>query len=74
MYLSAKTKVSEEVRRIINNGFESHHPFKSPQDYLSILDEVRQLPLEEFKLCLETIKQVVEKHSGCYGCHGKGLA
>ena len=78
MYLDENANVSDEVRRIINNGFFSNHPFKYSsfqlESYLRIIKEVRMLPHNDFLLCLDAVKRVVQKNSNCAGCYGKGLA
>lgn len=67
-----------EIRRVIDNGFYSHHPFKGNsgqlEDFVSIFDEMKALDQASFRNCLGVIQDLVEKNVGCADCHGKGLA
>lgn len=78
-FIGDDIEVPDKIRRVINNGFYSEHPFKYAsaqlEDYISIYEELRQLPPAEFLLCLESITTVVDgKMASCNGCFGKGLA
>ena len=78
MSLSDRANVSGELRRMINNAFYEHHPFKRSSgqldDFLRSFHEIRQLPPEDFSLCFEAIHEVLTRNSDCNGCYGKGLA
>lgn len=78
MSLSDKANVSGELRRVVNNAFYEHHPFKRSsgqmEDFVRSFHEIRQLPPEDFSLCFEAIHEVVVRNSDCDGCYGKGLA
>jgi len=76
--LSEKAQVSENLRRIINNGFYIQHPFalSSAQlgDMISIFAEMRRLPAEDLALCVKAIDALVHSKEDCVGCYGKGLS
>ncbi|MBJ7392783.1 MAG: hypothetical protein JHC85_14540 [Chthoniobacterales bacterium] len=78
MSLSDKANVSGELRRVINNAFYEHHPFKRSsgqmEDFVRAFHEIRQLQPEDFSLCFEAIHAVLVRNSDCNGCYGKGLA
>ena len=78
MCLPENTNIPENIERIINNGFYSHHPFQGSSgqfaDLISIFDDIRQLPQQELKQCLLALNTLIEKNRGCFGCYGKGLA
>lgn len=78
MSLSDRANVSGELRRVINNAFYEHHPFKRSsgqmEDFVRSFHEIRQLPPEDFSHCFEAINEVVARNSECGGCYGKGLA
>lgn len=77
MSLSDHANVSKELRRVINNAFYEHHPFRSASgqltDFILSFHEIRQLPLQDFSLCVDAIREVVVRKNCCYGCYGKGL-
>jgi len=77
MCLNEKANVTTEVRRIINNGFFTHHPFKNSsaqlEDNIKILNYLRALPEKDFHLCINAIDKTVSKTEFCPNCYGKGL-
>ena len=77
LLLSEEANVPAEIRRIINNGFYTHHPFNRRcglREFLGIFEELRLLPLQDFEYCVEAINRLLDRNSTCYGCYGKGLA
>jgi len=77
MKLNQEANVTENVRRIINSGFTSLHPFCSGQiiDFISIFQELRDLSVNDFRYCVSALKKIVEAQDDtCVGCYGKGLA
>jgi hypothetical protein len=79
MILDENAKVSADIRRIINNGFYTHHPFRSSSgqlgDFIRIAEQIRSLPADDFSYCFEAIAEQVDKRRlDCTGCYGKGLA
>jgi len=78
MYLSEAANVSDNVRRIIDNGFHTQHPFKLSsaqlEDFISVYNEIAELPKDDFQLCWDTLRELTDSVDWCPGCHGKGLA
>ena len=78
MCLPDNVNLNENLKRIINNSFFDNHPFRSCPgqlgDFISIFDDIRNLPNEKFTIVVSTITKVVEKNKKCDGCYGKGLA
>jgi hypothetical protein len=78
MCLSEQANVSENTRRILDNMFFTHHPFKRSsgqlEDLISIYRELRELPPEDFDLCIAAINKCARIMEECPGCYGKGLA
>ena len=78
MSLSEQANVSESTRRILDNMFFTHHPFKRSsgqlEDLISIYKELRDLPAEDFDLCVAAINKCATIMEVCPGCYGKGLA
>ncbi|MDD3052196.1 MAG: hypothetical protein PHR06_13765, partial [Candidatus Cloacimonetes bacterium] len=77
MYLSDEANVSDDLRRIINNGFHVYHPFKLKsaqlEDFIKSIHEIRELPLKDFHLCLEAVEKIAAKIRFCYRCYSKAL-
>jgi hypothetical protein len=77
MCLSDEVDVPDNVRRIVNNGFYTKHPFAFSsaqlEDFVLILPEVRSLLSPVFDHCVETLTGLVDSVRDCEGCFGKGL-
>jgi hypothetical protein len=77
-YLDDNVDVSDEIRRIINNGFHSIHPFmyrsNHLKDFLQIINNIRSLPESDFNHCIDAVHRLVMKNLLCPRCHGKGLS
>ena len=78
MSLSEQADVSDNLRRILDNMFFSHHPFKYSsgqlEDLLSVYRELRQLPAVDLDLCVDAISKRTNELKFCQGCYGKGVA
>jgi hypothetical protein len=76
--LDDNANVSDEIRRVIDNGFHSIHPFmyrsKHLKDFLQIINNIRSLPVVDFDYSIEAINRLVMRNLLCPRCHGKGLA
>ena len=76
-YLDDNADVSDEIRRVINNGFHSIHPFmyrsNHLKDFLLIINYIRSLPEADFNHCIDAVHRLVMKNLLCPRCHGKGL-
>jgi hypothetical protein len=77
-YLDDEAVVSDEIRRVINNGFHSIHPFmyrsKHLKDFLQIINDIRGLSESNYNHCIDAIHRLVMRNLLCPRCHGKGLA
>ena len=77
MRLVEDGSLPDNVEIAIVNGFFQNHPFKSTSgqlvDFILVFEDIRALPQEGYTICLDAVKQLVEKNNGCAGCYSKGL-
>jgi hypothetical protein len=77
MRLVEDGSLPDHVEIAIVNGFSTHHPFKFTsgqlEQFIGVFEDIRALPQESYRICLDAVKKLVDKNHDCAGCHSKGL-
>jgi hypothetical protein len=72
-----KANVSVKVRKVINDGFSTIHPFmylsKHLENFLHIINDIKSLQDIDYNYCIDAIHNLVMRNIICQRCHGKGL-
>ena len=77
MRLVQDGSLPDHVEIAIVNGYFTHHPFQHSsgqfQQFIHVFEDIRALPQDSYRVCLDAVRTLVQKMHDCNGCHSKGL-